>query len=134
MQQLQAQADLHQQLQQQQQENMAALRASQVQSDLSCAANVTACAELRAGLQQLQQRLEQCCKDVARHADQMLELSEQQQVCVARWRKADSLCDSMSWQLRWVKPAARLKMMCSSICLLTVSLHVMVHMQHAAGS
>jgi predicted P-loop ATPase/GTPase len=80
--QLQGHVDQHQQLQQQQQENMVALRAQVRQSDMSCAANVTACAELRAGLQQLQQRLDQCCKDVARHADQMVELSEQQQVCL----------------------------------------------------
>lgn len=78
--QLQAQLESHQQAQQQQQENMVALRAQVRQSDLSCASNVSACAELRASLQQLQQRLEQCFKDVARHADQMVELSEQQQV------------------------------------------------------
>lgn len=78
--QLQAQLEQQQQAQQQQQENMSALRAQVLQSNLSCAANVSTCADLRSSLQQLQQQLEQCCSDVSKQANQMLETTQQQQV------------------------------------------------------
>lgn len=78
--QLQSQLEQQQQVLQQQQENMVALRAQVRQSDLSCAAATAACAELRTGQQQLQQRLEHCCKDVARQADRLVEVTELQQV------------------------------------------------------
>jgi DNA repair exonuclease SbcCD ATPase subunit len=78
--QLQAQLEQQQAAQQQQQDNMAALRAQVLQSNISCAANVSTCAELRSSLQQLQQQLEQCCGDVSKQANQMLELTQQQQV------------------------------------------------------
>lgn len=78
--QLQAQLEQQQQAQQQQQENMSALRAQVLQSNLSCAANVSTCADLRSSLQQLQQQLEQCCSDVSKQADQMVETRQQQQV------------------------------------------------------
>jgi chromosome segregation ATPase len=81
--QIQAQIEQQQQAAAQQQQNMAALRAQMSDSNKASAANVSTCAELRSSLQQLQQRLEQCCKDVSRQADQMLEVTEQQQVCCA---------------------------------------------------
>lgn len=78
---LQAQLLQQQQWQQHQQEDMAALRAQIQQSERAAAANAAVCAELRTGLQQLQQRVEQCCRDIVQHADQLLGVAEQQQVC-----------------------------------------------------
>jgi regulator of replication initiation timing len=78
--QIQAQIEQQQQAVQQQQQNMAALRAQVSDSNKASAASVSTCAQLHIGLQQLQQRLEQCCKDVSRQADQMAEVKEQQQV------------------------------------------------------
>ena len=80
LQQLQGQFEQQQQVIQQQQENMVAMRAQVVQSDLSCAANSSACADLRQGLQQLQQHVESCCRDTASQGDQLAELSTQQKV------------------------------------------------------
>lgn len=82
--QIQAQIEQQQVAAQQQQQSMAVLPTQLSDSNKASAANVSTCAELRSSLQQLQQRLEQCCKDVSRQADQMLEVTEQQQVrCAA---------------------------------------------------
>jgi len=80
LQQLQGQLEEQHQVQHQQQENMVALRAQVLQSDLSCSGNTMTCAELHTSLQHVQQRLDQCCRDITRQADQLVSIKEQQQV------------------------------------------------------
>lgn len=80
LQQLQSQLEEQHQVQHQQQENMVAIRAQVLQSDLSCSSNTMACAELHTNLQHVQQRLDQCCRDITRQADQLVSIKEQHQV------------------------------------------------------
>lgn len=78
--QLQELLEQQQQLQTKQQDYMVALRAQVSQANAACAGGHASCDELRAGLQQLQSRVDGTCRDLVRQGDQLADVHEKQQV------------------------------------------------------